>query len=69
MLTQRQLVSTIRVQLFTPKGPLSTTGQDSNSLLPLPQFLPLGERIIKEMALELAGIKSPVVWVSPPVGE
>ena len=50
MLTQRQLVNTIQVQLLTTERPLPTISQDSNSLLPsLPslQDLPPEEHTIK----------------------
>ena len=43
MLTQKQLVNTIQVQLLTTKGHLLTINQDNNLLLPLLQDAVGGE--------------------------
>ena len=43
MLTQKQLVNTIQVQLLTTKGHLLTINQDNNLLLPLLQDATGGE--------------------------
>ena len=45
MLTLRQLVDTIQVQLLTTNGPLPTIGPDNNSLLPFHRVYPQGNTL------------------------
>ncbi|XP_061054391.1 uncharacterized protein LOC133096744 isoform X2 [Eubalaena glacialis] len=65
MLTQRQLVNTIQVQLLTTEGPLPAIDQDSNLLLPWPRDPPPGEHIVCKMAWDWQ-LSFPVCLVSYP---